>query len=60
MTEPDPRELVEAKLIYAPQRVWKAIERIAAGERRNWRDLAAMYLEQATRKTRKPKAKQVA
>jgi len=47
VTELDPHEQVEAKLIYAPRRVWKAIERLAALERRGWRDQAAILLERA-------------
>jgi len=42
-----PHEQLEAKLIYAPRRVWKAIERLAATERRGWRDQAAILLERA-------------
>lgn len=57
MTELDPHEQIEAKLIYAPRRVWKTIERIAAGERRPWRDQAAILLEKACRQVQ---AKQVA
>jgi O6-methylguanine-DNA--protein-cysteine methyltransferase len=47
MSEADPQQQLEAKLIYAPRRVWKAVERIAAGERRSWRDQAAILLENA-------------
>lgn len=49
MTQAAPHEQLEGKLIYAPRRVWKAIERIAAAERRGWRDQAAILLEQACR-----------
>jgi hypothetical protein len=47
MSEVDPQQQLEAKLIYAERRVWKAIERIAAGERRPWRQQATILLERA-------------
>lgn len=48
MSEAEGEEQLEGKVIYAPRRVWKAVERIAAGERRHWRDQAAILLERAT------------
>jgi hypothetical protein len=47
MSEAEPQQQLEAKLIYADRRVWKAIERIAAGERRSWRQQATILLERA-------------
>jgi hypothetical protein len=47
MSESEAQEQVEGKVIYEPRRVWKAIERLAAGERRHWRDQAAILLERA-------------
>ena len=43
----DPHEQIERKLIKAPRRVWKAIERQAAEERRTTSAQAAIVLERA-------------
>lgn len=44
-SEAEPQEQIEAKLIYAPRRVWKKIERLAVADGRTFRRVAGVCVE---------------
>lgn len=44
-SEAEPQDQIEAKLIYAPRRVWKKIERFALADGRTFRRIAGVCIE---------------